>query len=255
MKNEKKRKRLWVPDILYHATTERKLKQIMEEGWVVHPRGGKVFLSRTEGHAWQVGHRLRERPVVLIINTSQARYEKVFFEKNHHGLWHVSKLPLSSVLNLREGFQRQVSSGGIPPFEGANGPQLALIRVKHYHSTTWEVSKGRLEIGESPLMAAKREVQEEMGVEFSYGQALPLGVVRFGFFTKEKHARLKEMHLHLLRVHNKPDQFYPATSEGLVDVAWFRPDHALEQIRHRTLKPIFRQMKHHLTALRLLEGS
>ena len=255
MKVERKRKKLWVPDILYHATTEKQLPKILEEGCVVHPRGGKVFLSRTEGHAWQVAHRLRDRPIILIINTSQARYEKVFFEKNHHGLWHVSKLPLSCVLNLREGFQKQVSSGGIPFFDGAEGPLLALIRVKHYHSTTWEVSKGRLEIGESPLMAAKREVQEEMGVEFNYGQALPLGAVRFGFFTKEKHARLKEMHLHLLKVNNKPEVFYPATSEGLVDVGWFRPEDALEKIRHRTLKPIFRQMKHHLTALRLLEGS
>jgi len=90
---------------------------------------------------------------------------------------------------------------------------------------------------------------------FSYSQALPLGVVRFGFFTKEKHARLKEMHLHLLKVNNKPEVFHPATTEGLVDVAWFRPEEALEKIRHRTLKPIFRQMKHHLTALRLLEES
>lgn len=255
MKHERKKKKLWIPDILYHATTESHLQRILKEGWIVHPRGGKIFLSRTESHAWQVGHRLRERPVVLIINTSQARYEKIFFEKNHHGLWHVPKLPLSCILNLREGFQKQVSSGGIPYYEGENGPKLALIRVKHYHSTTWEVSKGRLEIGESPIMAACREVQEEMGVNFTFGTSLPLGVVRFGFFTKEKHARLKEMHLHLLKVHNQPTNFSPAVNEGLVDVAWFSPEEALQQIRHRTLKPIFRQMKHHLTELRLLEQS
>ena len=253
--SKERKKKLWVPDLLYHATTEQRVKELQKEGCITHPRGSKIFLSRTEGHAWQVGHRLHDRPVVLIINTSQARYEKIYFQKNHHGLWHVPTLPMSCVLNLREGFQKQVSSGGIPFYEDKDGPKIALIRVKHYHSTTWEVSKGRLEIGESPLMAAKREVQEEMGVEFVFGKALSLGTVRFGFFTKEKHARLKEMHLHLLQVHNKPTTFQPAFSEGLVDVAWFSPDEALRQIRHRTLKPTFRQMKHHLKALHLLEES
>jgi 8-oxo-dGTP pyrophosphatase MutT (NUDIX family) len=250
-----KKKKLWVPDILYHATTERNLSFYQREGSITHKHGKRLFLSRSEGHAWQVAHRLHDHPMVLIVNTSQARRERVFFEKNHHGLWHVPFLPLSSVVNIQNDYLMQVSSGGIPLYEDEDGPQLALIRVKHHHATTWEVSKGRLEIGETPLMTAQREIQEEMGVSFSFGQALSLGSVRFAFYTKNKEARLKEMHLYLLRVNNKPNDFKPATDEGLVDVQWFSPSEAIQLVNHRTLKPIFRQMRYHLKALHLLEDS
>ena len=140
-------------------------------------------------------------------------------------------------------------------FMDSSGPKLALIRVKHHHMTTWEVSKGKLELGEIPLHTAQREVQEEMGVPFTYGKHLSLGKVRFAFYTPQKEPRLKELYLYLLEVFNKPTSFTPAINEGVVDVAWFSPDEALEKVRHRTLKPIFRQMKHHLSALHLLGSS
>ena len=161
---------------------------------------------------------------------------------------------MDSIVNLHHKFQMQVSSGGIPLVDN-DGPKLALIKVKHHHSTTWEVSKGRLELGENPIMAAKREVQEEMGVQFEFGKHLPLGVVRFVFFTPQKEPRLKQMHLFLLRVENENYDFQPASNEGIQEVGWFSPDTALGMIRHRTLRPIFRQMNHSLKAFRLLEDS
>ena len=250
-----KKKNLWVPDILYHATTEKQLAQYRASESILNHRGKKIFLSRSEGHAWQVAHRFQDQPVVLIINTSQARKQGVFFEKNQHGLWFVSKLPFASVMNVQDGFQMQISCGGIPVFEGENGHELALIRVRHHHSTTWEVSKGRMEIGETPIMTAKREVQEEMGVEFDFGVSQSLGSVRFGFLTKNKEARLKEMHLFLLHVHNKPLEFTPAIAEGVIDISWFSVDDALASVQHKTLKPIFRQLKYQLKSIQVLGDS
>ena len=249
-----KKKKLWVPDLLYHATTEKLLSEYQQIGEVRHKSRNQIYLSRSESHAWQVAHRLYGKPTVLIVNTGHARRNKIFFEKNHHGLWHVPYLPIDSIVNLHPQFQMQVSSGGIPLMEN-NGPKLALIKVKHHHSTTWEVSKGRLEIGENPIMAAKREVQEEMGVEFEFGNHLSLGIVRFVFLTPTKEPRLKQMHLFLLRVKQQEFQFQPAAKEGILEVDWFRPDTALSMIRHRTLRPIFRQMNHSLKAFRLLEES
>ncbi len=52
---------------------------------------------------------------------------------------------------------------------GAEGPQVLLLRAYR----NWDLPKGRLEAGETPLEAAVREVREETGLadlEFAWGE-------------------------------------------------------------------------------------
>ena len=76
-----KKKKLWVPDLLYHATTEKLLSEYQQIGEVRHKSRNQIYLSRSESHAWQVAHRLYGKPTVLIVNTGHARRNKIFFEK------------------------------------------------------------------------------------------------------------------------------------------------------------------------------
>ena len=237
------RKRSLPPDILYHATTEARLQHLKKRGVIEHQRGTAVYLSRTEGHAWQVAHRLLGRPFVLYIDVPRARKGGVEFSRNRHGLWEAPSIPVRYVLNLRRGFAEQVSAGGIPCYFAPDGPKLALIQVQRSQSLTWEVAKGKLELGETPIQAAIREVGEEMGSTMELSMLHSLGAVRFGFFIPEGDARLKTLHLFLLRTEEMQLHFEPAEKEGIHQVKWFDAQSASQVVSHRSLKPIFRQVK------------
>jgi len=57
---------------------------------------------------------------------------------------------------------QQVSAGGVVLRKGAQGYQVALISVGP--ERRWQLPKGTLDNGETPLQAALREVREETGL-------------------------------------------------------------------------------------------
>ena len=62
------------------------------------------------------------------------------------------------------------SAGAVILRQGASGWRYLLLRVFR----TWDFPKGGVEAGESPLQAAKREVEEETALtalEFGWGEA------------------------------------------------------------------------------------
>ena len=240
--NQYWRRNPFPPDVLYHASTEEKVQQLRAHGVLEHPRGKSVYLSRTEGHAWQVAHRLNGTPIVLVIDVPRARKNGTRFFRNRHGLWEAPRLLFENVLNLQEHFAEQVSAGGIPCFFGEDGPRIALIQVQRAKSLTWEVTKGKLELGETPQQAAIREIGEEMGCQMPLQVFESLGRIRFGFFTPEREPRLKTLHLFLMKTDQMYSDFSPAYNEGIMQVKWFHLDEAVKLIAHRSLKPIFRKV-------------
>ncbi len=226
----------------------------MEKG-SLEVRGGRpVYLSRHEGQAWQVAHRQPEPPAVLYIDVSRARRDGCVFERNARGLWQTRSVPVRHVLNLRQGFAEQISAGGIPMFLGPDGPELALIRVQRRSGITWEVAKGKLEEGESPMAAAVREVCEEMGCALDLSISDGLGYIRYGFHTPDGSPRLKTLHMYLMTTPERRTDFAPSTREGVLEVAWFSPEDAARAVTHRSLRPLMRQVRDLIRRRIPLEG-
>jgi 8-oxo-dGTP diphosphatase len=55
-----------------------------------------------------------------------------------------------------------------------------------YHEGKWNGLGGKCEFGESPIEAAKREIQEESGLILTSDQLKPLGVIQFPNFKPKK---------------------------------------------------------------------
>ncbi|NNM78273.1 NUDIX domain-containing protein [Sphingomonas sp. ID1715] len=75
------------------------------------------------------------------------------------------------------------SSAGVLLFRGAdNGIEILLVHPggpywRNKDAGAWQIPKGAIEAGETPLAAALREVQEELGFRPD-GEAMPLGQLR-----------------------------------------------------------------------------
>jgi 8-oxo-dGTP pyrophosphatase MutT (NUDIX family) len=230
------------PDILYHATTQSKVDKYHTLGKLVHEKGKSVYFSRTEGHAWQVAHRLPGRPRVLYIDVNRARRNGVSFRRNRHGLWQAEAVPLRHILNMLPGFGEQISAGGVPFFQSEQKIEVALIQMRRASHLSWEVAKGKLEAGETPRMTAVREVKEEMGCDADLSIHSPMGKVRFGFFTPEGKPRLKTMHLFILHSPERFD-FVPAGNEGINQAAWFDVESVVQKVGHYSLRPLFHRLR------------
>jgi 8-oxo-dGTP pyrophosphatase MutT (NUDIX family) len=237
------------PDILYHATTDAEIQRIREHGRLSAGQDRHVFLSSDESQAWRVAHRLNGgSPTVLYVDAARARRHGVkFFRNRRSGLYLSTPVPFGDILNLQDGFGEQVSAGGIPISGRGADTRMALIRVTRRSGTTWEVAKGKLEHGESPEIAAVREVQEEMGVNVGLGIKAWLGAVRYGFLAPGGLPRLKTVHLFLMEPLGDMEEFIPAQGEGIAAVRWFPLQDAVRAVTHPSLVPVIRRAAAALT--------
>jgi 8-oxo-dGTP pyrophosphatase MutT (NUDIX family) len=224
------------PDLLFHAAPRGRLPLYLREGCVWAPNGAGVPLSRLEPSAWRVAHRTFVDPVVLVIDAARARRDGVRIARSRAGLFLAGSIPMRHVLNLREGYSEQASAGGFIVDWSTGVPRIGLIRVARRHGSTWEVAKGKLESGESPAVAAVREMREEMGITVPVKDVRPLGSVRYGFYTREGTPRLKTIHLFLIELAEPFDDFTPLSEEGIEDVRWFSLPEALAVLSHPSLR-------------------
>ena len=231
-----------LPDILYHACDVERADRARQSGVLAFDDGRALFMSRTESQAWQVAHRGEKEPLVVYVDASRARQAGVKFRMNHHGLWQCPSVPVRHLLNLRRGFGHQLSAGAFPVYYGAEGPEIALIKVRRRFGTTWEIAKGKLEPGEDPMRCAMREVQEEMGAVIPMELKSDYGFVRFGFMTPEKEPRLKTLFVYHFEAKERVVDFNPPSRESTVDVGWFSPKQAARVVTHRSLRPLVRRL-------------
>ncbi len=238
-----RRRRHFVPDILYHASNVSRLERYRRAGVLDAGPGRRVFLSTVESDAWAVAHRSSAGPVVLYVDAGRARRSGTRFSRTRSGLWTAPRIGVRHVLNLKDGFREQVSAGGFLVRRDRGEVELALVSCTRRWGTTWEIAKGKLEVGETPEQAACRELQEEMGFEAPLRIGCDLGVVRYGFHTPEGEPRLKSMHVYLIEVDSPPERFCPAEDEGIGEVQWFSVQDACGVVRHTSLKPLMRQLR------------
>ena len=237
---------LGVPDILYHATSEQRFDRAVAQGFLDRGDGRQVYLSTHEAQAWQVGHRQRHLPKVFVVDAARSQRAGVRYSRNRQGLWQAKSIPGAFLLNTLDGYGEQVSAGGFPIYWGPNGPELLMIQVRRRSGLTWEVAKGKLELGESPWQAAIREVQEEIGCSMELSVSANMGAIRYGFRTPERQPRLKTVHIYLLNTPKRELNFDPAGAEGIEDVGWFTPSQAARAVSHRSLRPMVYRIRSRL---------
>ncbi|MFH1466802.1 MAG: NUDIX domain-containing protein [Pseudomonadota bacterium] len=245
----KRRGRLNVPDILYMPTTQAQLEEARE--CEVLPLNGRRAhkLFSAEQEAWFTAHRRPGgEPTVLHVEAARAARAGVPFGRQAAGLFQVQELPTRFILDLRKGFGIQASAGGFLVRYARNGLQVGLVRVRRRSGVTWEVAKGKVEVGESPAQTAVRELQEEMGIDTPLEVVASLGVSHYGFSTPAGEPRLKVLHLFILEPRGDLGEFDPARPEGIEQVAFFDADAAVRVVSHGSLRGPVRMLRQWIQA-------
>lgn len=128
----------------------------------------------------------------------------------------------------------QISAGGAA-FRIENGaPQIAIISAKP--SLRWQLPKGIIDAGETPEIAARREVREEAGIETEILSKIE--TIEYWYVGDNRGERVrfhKLVHFFLLRY----------TSGDVADhdhevgeARWVKPDEALEMLAFRAEKGV-----------------
>lgn len=151
---------------LYHRTIDMKL--FFLHNIAIHVITKPSLLALGQAYDWIASYRpglLASRPLIgsILLDVATGQWNQLLHE--------VSQLSLSKVKNislllpetadvdllLQQYFKPIQSAGGIV----AKGENILMI----YRSHMWDLPKGKIEIGETPNIAATREVQEECGVQ------------------------------------------------------------------------------------------
>ena len=82
-------------------------------------------------------------------------------------------------------YSEQISAGGIPYIIEDGEYKVALIQMRRTHFHSWEIAKGKLEIGETPLQAAKREIKKKWVLNCTYQSHIFLGNAQSLFYLNQ----------------------------------------------------------------------
>ncbi len=241
-----KRRRRWrVPDILFLPATREQMEQA--QGLDSFPLGGRrsFRLHSRQEDAWVAAHRRSGgQPEVLFVEAARAMRAGADFRKVGGGQYAIQEIPTRFMLNLRPGFDVQASAGGfLVRRSRGGGIEVGLVRVRRRSGVTWEVAKGKTEVGETPTQTAIRELQEEMGIDTPLEVLEDLGVSHYGFSTPSGEPRLKLLHLFILRPLGNLGEFAPAKPEGIEQVAFFDADAAVRVVTHGSLREPVRRLR------------
>lgn len=129
-------------------------------------------------------------------------------------------------------------AGGVVVLHDECGPKVLLIADRYGN---WTLPKGHLEAGETPEMAACREIAEETGV---VGQVIaPLGCVTYPI-CRGGHRHDKLVHYFLVEAYCPT--LVPQRSE-ITAAAWFSPPEALRANFYANNRPILARALYLLT--------
>jgi 8-oxo-dGTP pyrophosphatase MutT (NUDIX family) len=133
--------------------------------------------------------------------------------------------------------KRQVSAGGVIFRKNDSLIEIALIAVKG--GQVWCLPKGIIDNGESPEMAAVREVSEETGLQ---GRIIEkLGEINYWYYIKEEEARCrKTVHFFLIEYETGDTSQH----DFEVDlVSWFPIDDALKRANYKGEREIIEKAR------------
>ncbi len=248
----RRKRRQRVPDILFLPATREQMEQA--RGLDEFPLDGRrsFRMHAREQDAWIAAHRRSGgQPAVVYVEAARALRAGVAIRRVGSGQYSATNLPLRFLLNLKPRFDVQASAGGFLVRRARNGGlEVGLVRVRRRSGVTWEVAKGKSELGETPRQTAIRELQEEMGIDTPLEIVEDLGVSHYGFSTPSGEPRLKLLHLFILRPLEELPSFSPARPEGIEQVAFFDADAAVRVVSHGSLREPVRRLRRWMRDLR-----
>lgn len=132
--------------------------------------------------------------------------------------------------------RRYVSAGAIVATENLSSPQILLLdQVRTTGERQTVAPKGRLEPGEAPLIAAKREVAEEAGLTDTHYSAY-LGQDAYTFTDNDGAPAAKIVDWFLFTTSSTATT--PARDEGFVQARWLGASAARQASSHPQLQQI-----------------
>lgn len=128
---------------------------------------------------------------------------------------------------------QEVSAGGIVFRRGAAGPEFLLLK---YGAGHWDFPKGHLEEGETPLQAAKREIEEETGIK-PEAQDYILGFKDVVTYYYRRGNTLVKKEVHFFLVEAPPDAAVRLSHEHL-EHAWVTLKDAQDKLTFKTARDL-----------------
>lgn len=134
----------------------------------------------------------------------------------------------------------QISSGGVA-FKNENGVlKVALICVGGKQKR-WQLPKGIIDKGETPEVAAVREVREEAGIEAELLKLIEK--VEYWYVAAEKSEKVrfhKFVYFHLMRFKSGDVADH---DHEVLEARWFDIDEAIEKIAFKSEKEVLKKAK------------
>ena len=128
--------------------------------------------------------------------------------------------------------RKELSAGGVAVRQERGQWLVALLKTEHRRGEVWVLPKGHVEFGKQERVddAAKREVQEEAGIE-NLEVRNHLGTTKFVFQAEE--ALVKKTVHYFLMVTDQVE-LVPQAEEGFIDAGWFPIGVASQMLEYDT---------------------
>jgi 8-oxo-dGTP pyrophosphatase MutT (NUDIX family) len=108
--------------------------------------------------------------------------------------------------------QHYRSAGGVVVLDTLDGPRVGVIH--HRADNQWRLPKGHLEAGETPELAAVREVREELGAEARIVRRL--GTTQYTFTEPDQPLASKAVTYYLMTTEAPGEGIEDETFDGVV---------------------------------------
>ncbi len=205
------------PQLLYYGIAKSRLHCYIEAGALTPDDPERyVTLCASAGEADCKSHcSSDEQPHIIVIEAAKAAQKGVPFFKSEIGEYLCESVPAEFFLDQRPDFRFQVSAGGVVVRDFNANYDAAIMRTR----TPWELPKGKLQKGERGWEAARREVQEELGLTGSIRVGQRLDRVLYFFRNHCGQPRLKTVLLFLIHYQGSME-LRPRKKEGVLAAEW-----------------------------------